>query len=66
MADVVGESITHVDFHRLVQPVAQHEVVRHAQPVRLHGVVCPIVHLPKLTCTSTSQITCIVSSSLAR
>lgn len=37
----------------LVQAVAQDKVVCHAQPVRLHGVVGPVVHLPKLACRCT-------------
>lgn len=32
---------TYVNLHVLVQPVPQHQVVRHGKPVRLHGVVLP-------------------------
>ena len=35
---------THVNLHALVQVVRHHQVVRHAQPVRLHGVVRAIIH----------------------
>lgn len=39
---------THEDLQLLVQPVAQHEVVRHGQAVRLHGVVLAKVERLKL------------------
>jgi hypothetical protein len=40
----------HQDVHLLVQPVAQHKVVRHGQPVRLHRVVLPEVELLEPAC----------------
>ena len=45
----------HIDLHVLVQAVAQDQVVRHAQAVRLHGVVGPVVHLPEIACAGSSH-----------
>ena len=41
---------THVNLHLLVQPIAQHQRVRHAEAVRLHRVVGAIIHGAHLTC----------------
>ena len=38
-----GWLATHVDFHLLVEPVIQQQVVRHSDAVRLHRVALAVV-----------------------
>ena len=42
-SDCLPDRHTHVDLHLAVEAVAEHEVVRQLQAVRLHGVARAIV-----------------------
>lgn len=41
--------MTHIDFHFPVQSIVEEEVVRHADPVGLHGMALAVVVVPHIT-----------------
>lgn len=43
-----GGKRTHVNLHFPVQPVVEEEVVRHADPVGLHGMALAVVVVPNV------------------
>jgi hypothetical protein len=57
---------THKHVHVLVQLVAQHQLVRHRQPVRLHRVVLAKVKGGELACARARVCACVAAGVLAR
>lgn len=53
---------TYIHLHLLVESISKHKAVSHAQPMRLHWVIWPIINTTHIPCTKYSPTKSILLS----